>query len=682
MSTKKAKSGKQASISAHPAFPAVVASWFAALLGLGCLVVPVVLFETLISASGVASVVPAAAPPLGLTARMAIALAAALTGAGIGLFLARKVAAASGETKGPRERQFVADADAKLAPKRPISARDELGSDSLDEPVTSDEHEQEKPAPAVLPGRRRALSVTDESERSEYLDAAPLPGGHVTFDEKAFGNLGGSFSGNDDAALDLGDFAAEDDNEENDLAAQELLETLSLRNLQHAETSPQERPFDSPGQPEAVVPDSISAGDHASSPHRPFDAASGSGSAQPIFEASPQDILREELTAMSTTSNVDVTMKPADTTDTAYNPLSGHAAREEQLAAPFRAPAAPTQAAAPVQAEPAPQDMGMVELVERFARALQQSGAPVPSAMPQIAAAQPAAIGNEPEPAATETAPAQTGAPAPAAPAALAAPAMPAFAVPAPTPAPGVATTFASGPGQAAEIQTPSPAPLSAPFSAPEAPEEAPQPMVFRRQTAAEVPAPFAAPPVEGAAVSSSFAEAETNAIPQALQPLAFNEPEADVEDESEPLNLAFPSRPASPAPGTFQAPEMAPPGADDDDDDSEAYSSLLSMKGRFGQQQSFVRIDDDEPAAAGQPVVVFPGQENRRAEPASDGPTRDPLAAPAATPQAPAAMRPFDGPAQAPVAGAVPAERANAGETEKALRDALEKLQRMSGTG
>ena len=65
-------------LSLHPAFPAIVALWFAALLGLGSLVLPAVLLERMVVATGVASIVPAAAPPLGITARGIIALAGAL----------------------------------------------------------------------------------------------------------------------------------------------------------------------------------------------------------------------------------------------------------------------------------------------------------------------------------------------------------------------------------------------------------------------------------------------------------------------------------------------------------------------------------------------------------------------------------------------------------------------------
>ncbi|OBX18127.1 hypothetical protein A9995_13275 [Erythrobacter sp. QSSC1-22B] len=76
---------------AHPAFPVIVALWFAALLGLGTFVVPPANFEGLVVGTGLANLVPAAAPPLGDTARLAISAVAALLGALLGLAIAARV---------------------------------------------------------------------------------------------------------------------------------------------------------------------------------------------------------------------------------------------------------------------------------------------------------------------------------------------------------------------------------------------------------------------------------------------------------------------------------------------------------------------------------------------------------------------------------------------------------------
>ena len=83
---------------------------------------------------------------------------------------------------------------------------------------------------------------------------------------------------------------------------------------------------------------------------------------------------------------------------------------------------------------------------------------------------------------------------------------------------------------------------------------------------------------------------------------------------------------------------------------------------------------------------MVFPGQTIRKASPAIDGPTRD------AGSSMPGGFRLFDAPLdraqQAAAIGGRPfaapgsQQAAEPGETERALRDALEKLQKMSGVG
>ena len=145
-------------LSLHPAFPAIVALWFAALLGLGSLVLPAVLLERMVVATGVASIVPAAAPPLGITARGIIALAGALAGCGLGVLIARRVAQA--------HRPEPVSRVAKLAggSRRPISVHDELGGEGL---VNGE-------APPL--NRRRALAISEDDRPSDFLYQIPLPG--------------------------------------------------------------------------------------------------------------------------------------------------------------------------------------------------------------------------------------------------------------------------------------------------------------------------------------------------------------------------------------------------------------------------------------------------------------------------------------------------------------------------
>jgi hypothetical protein len=68
----------------HPLFPAMLAVWFGALFGLGVLAVRTGLLEAAVRSVGIDGLIPAAAPPLGATARILLALAFAVTGGAIG----------------------------------------------------------------------------------------------------------------------------------------------------------------------------------------------------------------------------------------------------------------------------------------------------------------------------------------------------------------------------------------------------------------------------------------------------------------------------------------------------------------------------------------------------------------------------------------------------------------------
>ena len=106
-------------LSSHPAFPVVVALWFAALLGGGTFVLPASIFENAATATGLADIVPAAQPPLGNTARLAITVAAAILGALIGLFVAwqvRRATRSEHETRGTEKSAHEITSDEAFAP--------------------------------------------------------------------------------------------------------------------------------------------------------------------------------------------------------------------------------------------------------------------------------------------------------------------------------------------------------------------------------------------------------------------------------------------------------------------------------------------------------------------------------------------------------------------------------------
>ena len=176
MTKTKRKPNNGKPISSHPLFPAVVALWFGALLGLGSLAIRPSLIESVVLATGLDLIVPAAAPPLGVTARILIALVMAALGAAIGVMLALRLsrpkivvrerkrnaanpgAAAAAEAATWNKRNVFSDGPAR----RPISAHEELG-DALD-------------SPGPLVGRRRALAVQHQEQPFQPPELAPLPG--------------------------------------------------------------------------------------------------------------------------------------------------------------------------------------------------------------------------------------------------------------------------------------------------------------------------------------------------------------------------------------------------------------------------------------------------------------------------------------------------------------------------
>lgn len=80
-------------ITRHPLFPAIVALWFATLLGVGSLLLRTSLVEGAVVASHLDALIPAAAPPLGTTARLMLAGLLSLPGGVIGWVLAKRLGA-------------------------------------------------------------------------------------------------------------------------------------------------------------------------------------------------------------------------------------------------------------------------------------------------------------------------------------------------------------------------------------------------------------------------------------------------------------------------------------------------------------------------------------------------------------------------------------------------------------
>ena len=172
---------KQSSIIAHPWFPKMIGLWFAALFGLCSLALAPELLERIVTTLGIDRIVPAAAPPLGQTARLLLALGMAGVGEIAGLVIGARLAARQIPQR-VRQRGIKADAPgaetSEAAPhlrdrdrhpdapaRKPLSATSDLGDDVGRELSGID---------TAL--RRRALASETEPEPRPFLDVAPLPG--------------------------------------------------------------------------------------------------------------------------------------------------------------------------------------------------------------------------------------------------------------------------------------------------------------------------------------------------------------------------------------------------------------------------------------------------------------------------------------------------------------------------
>lgn len=549
-------------ISAHRAFPAVVALWFAALLGIGSLILPQSLYVNM----GLGGLDEAGRPMVGMTTRLVIAVALAAVGVVMGLLLARRVASGNSVAE-------PAKPSGPLVARQPIAARSELGSDSLDEPVD----EQDAPARPPYLGRRRALSLADESGPSEFLDHAPVPG----------------------ASEDAGDDAG-DDGDEADFDALELTE-LADEDESPLPLANDELPIeDSPAPAEtaqplafaddAFVDDALSEDAEIEEPD--FDAAflhDTRGQEQATAEPEPELPAEDgpdmtESFAPRSDYNPFADFDPPEHTDLDAPSQSAQAHSVEEPAEPAAAerdlPAIATKPLA---------DMGLVELVERLAFALENRSA--------------------------------------------------------------------------ADL-------------APQPAQDANTPMVFRR-------------PEKDAAPAQPQPASEEAALPERTpfnpfgQPLDLDEEDEDGYGEDDDGPLALDLSDYMKRAGVARAEAEFEADAENESiaaESQDAYSSLLSMRSSLGGGGDFVRIDEaDEEDEHPRQVVVFPGQEKGAAFPASDGPVRegDTASAYENMDSGDFTPRKFDAPvgsAQPKPASAVP------NDTERALREALEKLQRMSG--
>ncbi len=142
-----------------------MALWFGALFGLGSLAVRASLIESLVTSSHLEIIVPMTAPPLGMTARILLALAMAVIGIAAGAIIARRIARPRPVEGQPR--RSAATIVGKAKPRVDTAFAEVPPQQSLP---------QAAPAGATS-GRLWALAVEQAAHPGFRLDAAPLRGG-------------------------------------------------------------------------------------------------------------------------------------------------------------------------------------------------------------------------------------------------------------------------------------------------------------------------------------------------------------------------------------------------------------------------------------------------------------------------------------------------------------------------
>ncbi len=193
-----------ADIMAHRLFPALCAVWFAALFGLGCLAAGTDALGMLVQHLHLAAIVPAAAPPLGMTAHLVLGLMLAALGGGLGLVLGvalraratgtplrrprapAEPAADPGDASAPRVRSRDAHPDAP--PRRPLVVTEDV----LPYPTAVGD-----PVPASVPA---PVIVPPVFEPVGYLE--DLPGGDADHDVADGDHTAGNHAQDDHAQDD------------------------------------------------------------------------------------------------------------------------------------------------------------------------------------------------------------------------------------------------------------------------------------------------------------------------------------------------------------------------------------------------------------------------------------------------------------------------------------------------
>ena len=688
MAKQKRKQAPAKPITEHQLFPAVVALWFGALFGLGSLAVRPSLLESLVRSSRIDLIVPAAAPPLGVTARMLMALILAAIGAAIGIAIARRLSRPKVEVRERKRGARSNDADSY----RPRYAQAADASTQRPDPVYGQGGDSEAGS-GVLAQRRRALTIEHVEEDFVPHDMAPLPGGVPQILDIVSMGIGPEPAVEPvEAPLDLSGFQPAQPAIQDFVPAANPVQldwnqappvSAAAQPLPAASASPQQQ-FQPPvAAPAPAMPAGFAAPPAAPAEHHADDrqvfgmapqhppaeaprqifgqVISGdhvdpefiraSGFKTSVFETEAHEPLfapRAEAAEPAAVESVPVAV-PAPAMPQAYEAPAAPSLPQFDLpaaavagppVAPVETPVAFEPVAAPAAIEPAPQPplpspagLGMTDLASRLAESMARRRA-ARSGQQYVAP----------------------------------------VAEPAPQAAPEIAVEPAPAPVAAAAPQAFDPAPAPQPFQPAAEPAPAPIPQAF--EPAPAQPAAFAVPIAAPVAEPAPAAPAAP-AIPQAMRPLdlgGFEEDLQPLDSLLPPRHIAMPSTPPAPVP-PFAAPVEAPAVAvvepfeeADAADEGVAEGNYASLANIAPARNGFVRIDEPEAdSAAPEPVVIFPGQAARPALAEEHG-----------------SFRRFDAPATAgqgqPIAAAQANPEVDREEADRALRSALANLQRMSG--
>ena len=173
-----------APVTAHRLFPAFAALWFAALFGLGSLAIPGSMLGAVVLKTGLPALVPAAAPPLGFTAHLLVAIALAIFGAALGLALALRLRPAAPAEARPVEvvapvvqpvaddvyKVRARDAHPDAPPRRPL-----VLTEAFADPMAEEAAAPEPVEPLLR--RKRSLPVSEPVAEAEPWIPEFTPGG-------------------------------------------------------------------------------------------------------------------------------------------------------------------------------------------------------------------------------------------------------------------------------------------------------------------------------------------------------------------------------------------------------------------------------------------------------------------------------------------------------------------------